>query len=312
MGEERAQRRGPSTLQRDGRSLQEVRRQVRFRPTADGAQGYQESGLDQSKRSRWSDRVMQVMPATARDKASTSPTSRDSRTTSTPDQVRPLGDRQLLRRSRDHPDQQSLFAFASYNAGRAGSPASAAGSGRRPRPEQVVRNVEVVAAKRSVARPSPTSATSTSTTWPTRWSCDSGTHASRRKRSREGLTAPGREIFAGCANGRPGSSGYCGVSSAQTGLWSLAPRLSATPALGPVAGTANPARKRGRSAGRRMPSGPWTDVPGRPVIAGAGEQLATSRELKSPASTTGRGRGVRVGEDDAHLLAPGGTRDTHG
>ena len=63
------------------------------------AQGYQESGLDQAKRSRvGAIGVMQVMPATARDKAVGIPRHREARRQHPRrDQVQPLGGGQLLR-----------------------------------------------------------------------------------------------------------------------------------------------------------------------------------------------------------------------
>ena len=95
------------------------------------AQGYQESGLDQSKRSHvGAIGVMQVMPATARDKAVNIPDIEKLESNiHAGHQVQPVGDRQLLQRPGDRPVDRALFAFASYNAGPGGWRACA----RRPK-----------------------------------------------------------------------------------------------------------------------------------------------------------------------------------
>ena len=115
------------------------------------AQGYQESGLDQQKRSRvGAIGVMQVMPATARDKAVASPTSRSSRATSTPASSTTAGWRTTSTRTpRSRPLNRQLFAFASYNAG----PGRVASLRKEAKaqgldPNKWFNNVELIAAKR--------------------------------------------------------------------------------------------------------------------------------------------------------------------
>ena len=115
------------------------------------AQGYQESGLDQAKRSQvGAIGVMQVMPATARDKAVGIPDiEKLDEQHPRRDQVQPLGGGQLLQDPGITPLNKGLFAFASYNAG-PGRVASlrkqAAAEGLDP--NKWFNNVELVAAKR--------------------------------------------------------------------------------------------------------------------------------------------------------------------
>jgi membrane-bound lytic murein transglycosylase MltF len=120
-------------------------------PLLMAAQGYQESGLDQSKRSRvGAIGVMQVMPATARDKAVNIP------------RIEVLENnihagikynRWMMDNFYDEPGitlpNRMLFSFASYNAG----PGRVAGLRREAKaqgldPNMWFNNVELVAAKR--------------------------------------------------------------------------------------------------------------------------------------------------------------------
>jgi membrane-bound lytic murein transglycosylase MltF len=115
------------------------------------AQGYQESGLDQSKRSRvGAIGVMQVMPATARDKAVNIPDidKLESNIHAGIKYNRWMMDN-FYNEPGIHPRDRALFAFASYNAG-PGRVASlrkeAAAQGLDP--NKWFNNVELVAAKR--------------------------------------------------------------------------------------------------------------------------------------------------------------------
>ena len=130
VGEERQKRRGPEALPLDDPALQEVRREYSLDYLLMAAQGYQESGLDQSRRSHvGAIGVMQVMPATARDKA-----------VNIPDIEKLEGNihagikynRWVVDNFFQDPAisklDKGLFAFASYNAG----PSRVAASGRRP------------------------------------------------------------------------------------------------------------------------------------------------------------------------------------
>jgi membrane-bound lytic murein transglycosylase MltF len=115
------------------------------------AQGYQESGLDQSKRSRvGAIGVMQVMPATARDKAINIPDIEklDSNIHAGIKYNRWMVDN-FYNEPGITPLNKGLFAFASYNAG----PGRVAGLRREAKaqgldPDKWFNNVELVAAKR--------------------------------------------------------------------------------------------------------------------------------------------------------------------
>ena len=135
------------------------------------AQGYQESGLDQSKRSHvGAIGVMQVMPTTARDKAVNIPDIEklESNIHAGIKYNRWMMDN-FFNEPGIHPRDRALFAFASYNAGPGGWRASA--RKRSPRASTQTSGSTTWSSSRrsaSAARPSPTSATSTSTTWRTR------------------------------------------------------------------------------------------------------------------------------------------------
>jgi membrane-bound lytic murein transglycosylase MltF len=115
------------------------------------AQGYQESGLDQSKKSRvGAIGVMQVMPATARDKAVNIPNIQDleSNIHAGIKYNRWVVDN-FYNDPKMRPEDRHLFAFASYNAG----PGRVAGLRREAKaqgldPDRWFNNVELVAAKR--------------------------------------------------------------------------------------------------------------------------------------------------------------------
>jgi membrane-bound lytic murein transglycosylase MltF len=115
------------------------------------AQGYQESGLDQSKRSPvGAIGVMQVMPATARDKAVNIPdiTELENNIHAGIKYNRWMEDN-FYNEPGIHPRDKALFAFASYNAGPgrvAGLRKEAAAQGLDP--DKWFNNVELVAAKR--------------------------------------------------------------------------------------------------------------------------------------------------------------------
>jgi membrane-bound lytic murein transglycosylase MltF len=115
------------------------------------AQGYQESGLDQTKRSRvGAIGVMQVMPATARDKSIGIPNIEklDSNIHAGIKYNRWIDDN-FFNDPAITPLNRELFAFASYNAGPgrvAGLRREAAASGLDP--NKWFNNVELVAAKR--------------------------------------------------------------------------------------------------------------------------------------------------------------------
>jgi membrane-bound lytic murein transglycosylase MltF len=116
-----------------------------------GAQGYQESGLDQSKRSHvGAIGVMQVMPATARDKAVNIP---DIEKLESNIHAGIKYNRWVIDNFYNDPaipkQDRMLFAFASYNAGPgrvAGLRRQAAAEGLDP--NRWFNNVELVAAKR--------------------------------------------------------------------------------------------------------------------------------------------------------------------
>jgi membrane-bound lytic murein transglycosylase MltF len=120
-------------------------------PLLMAAQGYQESGLDQSKRSRaGAIGVMQVMPATARDKAVGIP---DIENLESNIHAGVKYTRWVIDSYYDGPGlgriDRMLFAFASYNAG----PSRVAGLRREAKaqgldPDRWFNNVELVAAKR--------------------------------------------------------------------------------------------------------------------------------------------------------------------
>jgi membrane-bound lytic murein transglycosylase MltF len=120
-------------------------------PLLMAAQGYQESGLDQSKRSRvGAIGVMQVMPATARDKAINIPDIEklDSNIHAGIKYNRWMVDN-FYNEPGITPLNKGLFAFASYNAG----PGRVAGLRREAKaqgldPDKWFNNVELVAAKR--------------------------------------------------------------------------------------------------------------------------------------------------------------------
>jgi membrane-bound lytic murein transglycosylase MltF len=115
------------------------------------AQGYQESGLDQKKRSRvGAIGVMQVMPATARDKAVNIPNIQDLENNI---HAGIKYNRWVIDNFYQDPAiarlDKGLFAFASYNAGPgrvAGLRRQAAAEGLNP--DKWFNNVELVAAKR--------------------------------------------------------------------------------------------------------------------------------------------------------------------
>jgi membrane-bound lytic murein transglycosylase MltF len=115
------------------------------------AQGYQESGLDQTKRSHvGAIGVMQVMPATARDKAVNI---RDIEKLESNIHAGVKYNRWVMDNFYNepgiHPRDRALFAFASYNAGPsrvAGLRREAAAQGLDP--NKWFNNVELVAAKR--------------------------------------------------------------------------------------------------------------------------------------------------------------------
>lgn len=116
-----------------------------------GAQGYQESGLDQAKRSRvGAIGVMQVMPATARDKAVNIPDIEilESNIHAGIKYNRWIMDN-FYRDPAITPLNRQLFAFASYNAG-PGRVASLRKEAKRQGldPNKWFNNVELVAAKR--------------------------------------------------------------------------------------------------------------------------------------------------------------------
>ena len=116
------------------------------------AQGYQESGLDQAKRSHvGAIGVMQVMPTTARDKSVNIPDiDKLESNIHAGHQVQPLGDRQLLPGPRDHHDQPPAVRVRVLQRG-AGQAWRACAGRRRPRastPNKWFNNVELVAAKR--------------------------------------------------------------------------------------------------------------------------------------------------------------------
>jgi membrane-bound lytic murein transglycosylase MltF len=116
-----------------------------------GAQGYQESGLDQARRSRvGAIGVMQVMPATARDKAVNIPDIEklESNIHAGIKYNRWIVDT-FYRDPAITPLNRQLFAFASYNAG-ASRVASLRKEARRQGldPNKWFNNVELVAAKR--------------------------------------------------------------------------------------------------------------------------------------------------------------------
>ena len=152
VGEERAQRRGPEALRVDDRASS--------RSTADqydldyllmAAQGYQESQLDQSKRSHvGAIGVMQVMPATARDKAVNIP---DIQKLENNIHAGVKYNRWMMDNFYKEPGldrlNRGLFAFASYNAG----PGRVASLRKEAKaqgldPNKWFNNVELVAAKR--------------------------------------------------------------------------------------------------------------------------------------------------------------------
>ena len=120
-------------------------------PLLMGAQGYQESGLDQSKRSRvGAIGVMQVMPATARDKAVNIP---DIERLESNIHAGIKYNRWVIDKFYDEPGitplNRMLFAFASYNAG----PGKVASLRKEAKaqgldPDKWFNNVELVAAKR--------------------------------------------------------------------------------------------------------------------------------------------------------------------
>jgi membrane-bound lytic murein transglycosylase MltF len=120
-------------------------------PLLMAAQGYQESGLDQSKRSRvGAIGVMQVMPATARDKSVNIP---DIEKLESNIHAGIKYSRWMIDHYYDDPAitrlDRGLFAFASYNAGPnriAGLRRQAAAEGLDP--NKWFGNVELVAAKR--------------------------------------------------------------------------------------------------------------------------------------------------------------------
>jgi membrane-bound lytic murein transglycosylase MltF len=115
------------------------------------AQGYQESGLDQSKRSHvGAIGVMQVMPATARDKAVDVP-GIDKLDNNIHAGIK--YNRWMMDNFYDEPGitpiNKQLFAFASYNAG----PSKVASLRKEAKaqgldPDKWFNNVELVAAKR--------------------------------------------------------------------------------------------------------------------------------------------------------------------
>ena len=115
------------------------------------AQGYQESGLDQSKRSRvGAIGVMQVMPATARDKAVNIPSIEKLENNI---HAGIKYNRWVMDNFYNEPGisrrDKALFAFASYNAG----PGKVASLRREAKasgldPDKWFNNVELVAAKR--------------------------------------------------------------------------------------------------------------------------------------------------------------------
>jgi membrane-bound lytic murein transglycosylase MltF len=115
------------------------------------AQGYQESQLDQSKRSPvGAIGVMQVMPATARDKAVNIPdvTKLENNIHAGIKYNRWMEDN-FYKEPGISPRDKALFAFASYNAG----PGRVAGLRREAKsmgldPDKWFNNVELVAAKR--------------------------------------------------------------------------------------------------------------------------------------------------------------------
>jgi membrane-bound lytic murein transglycosylase MltF len=115
------------------------------------AQGYQESGLDQKKRSHvGAIGVMQVMPATARDKAVAIPNieNLESNIHAGIKYIRWVVDNYYNDPSMSRLDR-GLFAFASYNAGPgrvAGLRREAAAAGLDP--NKWFNNVELIAAKR--------------------------------------------------------------------------------------------------------------------------------------------------------------------
>ncbi len=115
------------------------------------AQGYQESQLDQSKRSHvGAIGVMQVMPATARDKAVNIPDIEklESNIHAGIKYNRWMMDN-FYNEPGIHPRDRALFAFASYNAG----PGKVSSLRREAKaqgldPDKWFNNVELVAAKR--------------------------------------------------------------------------------------------------------------------------------------------------------------------
>jgi membrane-bound lytic murein transglycosylase MltF len=119
-------------------------------PLLMAAQGYQESGLDQSKRSRvGAIGVMQVMPSTARDKAVSIP---DIEKLESNIHAGIKYDRWMVdnffREPGITPANRAFFALASYNAG----PARVAGLRKKAKaegldPDRWFNNVELVAAK---------------------------------------------------------------------------------------------------------------------------------------------------------------------
>ena len=137
------------------------------------AQGFQESGLDQTAKSHvGAIGVMQVMPATGKELKVGDIRKLDANIHAGVKYIRFMIDRYYANEPMDKLNK-GLFAFASYNAGPGAHPSDPReGRGSRPQPERLVQQRRAHRRREtSAARRCSTSATSTSTTSPisSRW-----------------------------------------------------------------------------------------------------------------------------------------------
>ena len=172
--------------------------QYNFDPLMLAAQGYQESTLDQNKKSHvGAVGVMQLMPATGKELQVGDIHVTEANIHAGAKYM----DKLMTQYFQDaHFDEQnrSLFAFASYNAGPANIGKMRKEAAKRGLdPDVWFNNVETVTAEKIASRRRPTCATSTSTTSPT-----SSSWTRRRRRSSRARSPPANDRPSRVAHGQ--------------------------------------------------------------------------------------------------------------